>query len=68
MKRRQALTLLGTSIGALAGAGLYGRYVLLPPPPSDHLASLQDLSVKLYDSMSPALRSRACVEYDLSPH
>ena len=64
MNRRAAITLLGTSIGALAGAGLYGRHAFLPPAPSDPLESVEKLALRLYESMAPSLRREACVDYD----
>ncbi len=64
MNRRKALTLLGASAGALAGAGLCGGYALLPPAPSRRLGGVQDLAASLYDSLDSDLRLRACVDYD----
>jgi hypothetical protein len=63
MNRRQVLK-LGASLGVLGGAGLYGRYVLLPPGPSRQLGSVHDLARDLYDSLEPGPRALACVEYD----
>src|SRR5215510_13334820 len=61
MNRRKALAVLGGSAGAMMGAGLFGRYALLPPSPSSRLAGVHDLAKDLYGSMDAAVRARACV-------
>jgi len=63
MRRRQALKWLGGGTLALAG-GVAGRYLLLPPPPSATLQSVDQLAVQLVNSMDVETRSLACVEYD----
>ena len=60
MNRRRALKVLGT----LAGAGLAGRYALLPPSRSRTLESPQALATRFFESLSAEDRKRACVEYD----
>jgi Protein of unknown function (DUF3500) len=67
MDRRSALRLVakgGISLGVIAGAGLYGRYAFLPPRRSDSLDTVDDLSVRLFDSLSPSMRDQACVDYE----
>lgn len=64
MERRKAIALVGTAVGAIAGAGVCGRYYLMPPSPSDPLESVDDLAARLFDSLSAGVRRRACVDYD----
>ena len=63
MNRRQLLK-IGSSLTALGGLGLAGRYFLLPPRRSRTLASQDELAKRLIDTMSPELVDRACVPYD----
>ncbi len=60
MNRRRALKVLGT----LAGAGLVGRYALLPPPRSRKLDTPRELAIRFFDSLNVEDRKRICVEYD----
>ncbi len=63
MQRRQALKWLGGSTLAVAG-GAAARHLWLPPSPSQALQSVEQLAVRLVDSMDAATRSLACVGYD----
>src|SRR5215831_15958400 len=60
MNRRRALGVLGT----LAGAGLAGRYALLPPSRSRKLGTARELAIRLFDSLNAKDRQRICVGYD----
>lgn len=58
--RRQALTALGT----FTGAGVLGRYALLPPHSSRKLDAPQKLALHFLETLDAKKRERACVEYD----
>src|SRR5215831_11472556 len=60
MNRRRALGVLGT----LAGAGLAGRYALLPPSRSRKLGTARELAIRFYESLNGKDRQRVCVGYD----
>jgi uncharacterized protein DUF3500 len=63
MERRQAIKWLG--IGAVgAAAAVAGRRTLFPPSRSAHLASVDSLAVRLFDSFDGDTRAAACVTYD----
>ena len=54
LSRRQMLKRLvkvGTPLGVLAGAGLYGGYAYLPPQRSMPLDSVENLAVQLFQSL-----------------
>lgn len=63
MKRRTLLK-AGTTLGALAVAGVCGAYRLLPPRRSRVLSSADDLARRLYAGLEPELREQVCVGYD----
>jgi Protein of unknown function (DUF3500) len=63
MDRRKFLK-LGASASALAGAGLYGRYRLLPPSPSSVLESADVLAQRLFAGLDDVQRAACCVAYD----
>jgi hypothetical protein len=63
MDRRKFLK-LGAGATALAGAGLYGRYRLLPPSPSRALESVDVLAERLFAGLDDEQRAACCVEYD----
>ncbi len=63
MNRRQVLQ-LGAGLGAVAGAGLLGRYRLLPPRPSRVLENADVLARRLYSGLDDEQRAEACVDYD----
>ena len=63
MDRRTVLK-LGASAGALAGAGLYGGYRLLPPGRSRTLEPVDVLARRLFASLDDEQRAGACVDYD----
>jgi hypothetical protein len=63
MDRRTFLK-LGAGASAVAGAGLYGRYRLLPPSPSQPLESVDALAQRLYAGLDDEQRAACCVEYD----
>jgi hypothetical protein len=58
--RRSALKVLG----GIAGAGLAGRFLLLPPSRSRELSSARELAVRIYEALDGEERERACVAYD----
>jgi hypothetical protein len=60
VNRRRALKVLG----ALAGVGLGGRYVLLPPSRSRKLEGSHELAVRIFESLDAESRKSACVPYD----
>lgn len=67
MNRRQALGRMakgGIGLGLLAGAGVAGRYSLLPPACSERLGEVDDLAIRLFDSLEGEVREQACVDYD----
>ena len=61
--RRQALK-WGIGLGALAGAGVAGRAVLLPPPPSAELAPLPDLAILLFETLDEDERAEVVFNYE----
>lgn len=63
MHRRKVLK-LGAGLGALAGAGLYGRHRLLPPRPSPVLESVDVLARRLFAGLDDEQRAACCVPYD----
>jgi hypothetical protein len=63
LDRRKALK-LGAGLGALAGAGIFTRWRILPPSPSRELASVDDLARRLYLGLDDEQRVGACVAYD----
>lgn len=63
MDRRTALK-LGVGLGAVAGAGLYGRHRLLPPPRSRVLEPVDVLARRLFTGLDDEQRAAACVDYD----
>jgi len=63
MNRRAAIK-LGASLGVLAGAGLAGGYMLLPPGPSRRLEPVDSLARRLYTSLDTDQRAETCVSYD----
>lgn len=60
MNRRRALQ----SLGLLAGAGVAGRFTLLPPSRSGELDSADHLAVRFHESLDAEQRAAACVAYD----
>jgi hypothetical protein len=54
----------GIGLGAIAGVGLVGRAVLLPPRPSAQLDPLPDLAVRLFDALDADEKAEAHVDYD----
>ena len=63
MDRRTVLK-LGAGVGALAGAGLYGGYRLLPPGRSMTLEPVDVLARRLFASLDDEQRAGACVDYE----
>jgi hypothetical protein len=63
MNRRRLLK-GAAGIGAVAGIGALGRYAFVAPPRSEHLESVDDLAARIFESLSEAARSRACIAYD----
>ena len=63
MNRRQLIK-FGTTLTALGGMGLVGRYFLLPPRRSRELATTDELAKRLVDTISPQVAARACVPYN----
>jgi hypothetical protein len=63
MNRRNVLK-GAAGIGAVAGIGGLGRYALIAPPRSEHLESVNDLAVRIYEGLPEDVRARACVGYD----
>jgi len=63
MDRRQLLK-WGVTAGALTGAGLAGKALLLPPPPSRELDDVRSLATRLFLSLDGEARAEACVDYD----
>ena len=61
---RRLLLKTAVAAGAVAGAGALGRYALLAPPRSAELASVDELAVRLFATLSPEARAQACVAYD----
>jgi len=61
--RRRALK-LGAGLGAVAGAGLYGRWRLLPPSPSRVLEPVDVLAERLFAGLDDEQRAACCVPYD----
>ncbi len=55
---------LGAGLGVLAGAGLYGRYRLLPPRRSRVLEPVDALARRLFTGLDAEQRAGACVDYD----
>ncbi|HEX4804091.1 MAG TPA: DUF3500 domain-containing protein [Myxococcaceae bacterium] len=51
-------------MGTLAGAGLAGRYALLPPSRSRKLGSPRELAIRFYESLDAKDRQRVCAGYD----
>ena len=60
MNRRRALKIFGT----LAGAGVAGRYALLPPTRSGRLDAPRDLAIRFFESLNTEDRKRICVDYE----
>ena len=51
-------------LAGLAGAGVAGRFALLPPSPSRDLEPTDVLARRFFESLDADDRARACVEYD----
>jgi Protein of unknown function (DUF3500)/5'-nucleotidase, C-terminal domain len=51
-------------MGAVTGAAVLGRFALLPPSRSRHLAAPRDLAIRFIESLDAEDRKRACVDYD----
>ena len=61
--RRQALK-WGIGLGALAGVGVAGGAILLPPRRSAELAPLPDLALRLFEMLDEAERAKAVFDYE----
>ena len=61
---RRLLLKGGIGLGALAGAGAFGRYAFLAPPLSEHLESVHALAARVFEGLSPEAKAEACVPYD----
>ncbi len=62
--RRQVLKWGGVGLGALAGVGVAGRAVLIPPRPSAELAPLPDLAIRLFEMLGEDERAEAVFDYE----
>jgi len=62
--RRQFLKWGGVGLGALAGVGVAGRAVLIPPSPSAELASTQDLAIRLFEMLGEDERAEGVFDYE----
>lgn len=60
MNRRRVLQ----GLGALAGAGVLGRFAALPPSPSRTIEPADQLATRFFDSLDDKQRGQACVPYD----
>ncbi|HEY8210315.1 MAG TPA: 5'-nucleotidase C-terminal domain-containing protein [Myxococcaceae bacterium] len=60
MNRRRVLQ----GLGAVTGAGMLGRFALLPPSRSRALEPADQLAARFFDSLDADQRSQACVAYD----
>ena len=60
MNRRRVLI----GLGAVTGAGVLGRFTLLPPSRSRALEPADQLAARFFDSLDAEQRSVACVDYD----
>jgi len=60
MNRRRVLQ----GLGAVAGAGVLGRFALLPPSPSRAIEPSDQLATRFFDSLDEKQRAEACVPYD----
>ena len=60
MNRRRVLQ----GLGAIAGAGVLGRFALLPPSRSRTLEPADQLATRFFDSLDAGQRAQACVAYD----
>ncbi len=63
LTRRQVLK-WGVGLGAVAGVGVAGRAILLPPRPSAVLAPVPDLAVRLYETLDDDERAEAVFDYE----
>jgi hypothetical protein len=63
MNRRTAIK-FGTSLGVLAGAGIFAGYEIFPPRRSRELEPVDTLARRLYTSLSDEQRADTCVAYD----
>jgi hypothetical protein len=61
---RRLLLKGGVGVGALAGVGGLVRYAFLAPPRSEHLASVDELAVQVFEALPETVRAEACVPYD----
>jgi len=55
---------LAVGTGTVVSAGVGGAALLRSPSPSPELASVDELSRRLFDALSPEERAEACVPYD----
>ena len=62
--RRQVLKWGGVGFGALAGVGVVGRAVLIPPRPSAELAPVPDLAAQLFEMLGEDERAEAVFHYE----
>lgn len=63
MNRRDALK-GAAGLGALAGSVAVLRYGFVAPPPSERLASVDELAIQVFEGLAEDERAKACVPYD----
>ena len=61
--RRQMLK-WGLGVSAVAGVGMAGKSVLIPPPPSAELAPVDDLALALFESLDDDDRAVVVFDYE----
>jgi hypothetical protein len=61
---RRQLIKWGIGLGGLAGVGIAGRAILVPPSPSLLLAPFSELAVRLYEALDEAERADVVFDYE----
>ncbi len=61
---RRLLLKGGIGLGALAGAGAFGRYAFFAPPLSERLENVDVLAARVFEGLSAKAKAQACVPYD----